>query len=926
MFIHDPLLETKFAIPISPHALMTRPRLTTLLNQGLQRQLLLVSAPAGFGKTTLLAQWQKALSQKSVVTAWVTLDKGDNYLLSFWRYVLAAFNKCQEGIATEALDAVMAPQKPRIEYALTTFINTLATSNATWVLFLDNYQAITDPEIHDSLTFLLEHLPAHLHILLATRVDPPLPLARLRAGGQLLELRTEQLRCTPEEMTRFLNEVMDLSISQDLDAQSVASTEGWLVGLQLMGLWLKKQPYPHEALKALHGSHRYVFDYLMEEVLHQQSEEVQAFLLQTSLLERLSAPLCDAVTESSNSQEMLELLERNNLFIVALDENRCWYRYQSLFAETLRYRLEQSDVAQIHALHLKASRWYARKGAINEAINHALKAHAWDETAALLEPIIQRLLWKRCELPILWQWLQQLPQEVIRIHPYLGLAYAMILFLTASPEEAIPWLQTTQEAIAFHSPAYKDVSGDVLSQNASYEKLRGEVTALEAIITSYRGADTVTLDLCSQALTYLPEEDNNARATIFLAQSLAYFAQGRAVDATCCALKASSFAQEVGDIPGAICHRSIAAYYLLLRGRLQEAHNLLQQTYQLGSVPGNFSCSAIAWANMCHAEILREWNRLDEALALTSEGMPSEEQIELLILLSTGYMQSVRLYLSRNELDAADDVFQQKRKSPLQIDSADQLAWILAVEQVRLWIAHGELERASHWVQELEWRERPRSLFACEREGVAQARVLLAQHQPSEALGVLSFLLPHAQEMERWGNVLEMLILQALAYHMQQEEIQALSILAQAVRIAEPEGYIRIFVDEGAPMQFLLSRLKDIEQRPPHYLDTVLVAFQRGKETLSTGSQEPGTVSVIGISSGQCAEHKIMQSLAETLSTREIEVLQLMEKGKSNQEIAKDLVIATNTAKRHVSNIFIKLGVNSRLQAVARARELGLIL
>lgn len=387
---HDQLLATKFFLPSSSHPLLPRPHLTSLLNEGLRRKLIFISAPAGFGKTTLVSAWVQSFSQhtpEAPYVAWVSLDESDNDPVQFWAYALTALDRQQPGLCTPLLGYLRTQQAPTppLRYVLQALINALVSRTEQFLLVLDDYHLITEPEIHSSLTYLVEHLPPQLHLILATRADPPLPLSLLRARGEVLEVRTNQLRCTPEEVMAFFKEVMGMQLPTDFIQEATTKTEGWLVGLHLIGLSLQGDTDPADLLDEVSGSQRYIVDYLLEEVLRRQPPSVQTFVLHTSLLERLSAPLCDAVLQQTDSQEILEFLERANVFVVPLDGQRRWFRYHALFAEALRSRLEQTEGEVVSTLHLRASRWYAEQGSLTEAARHALGAQDWPRVADLIE-------------------------------------------------------------------------------------------------------------------------------------------------------------------------------------------------------------------------------------------------------------------------------------------------------------------------------------------------------------------------------------------------------------------------------------------------------------------------------------------------------------------------------------------------------------
>ncbi|MFL5658751.1 MAG: LuxR C-terminal-related transcriptional regulator [Ktedonobacteraceae bacterium] len=924
LLLRDQLLATKFFVPSSSHPVIQRPQLSPLLNQGLRRKLTLISAPAGFGKTTLLSSWAQSFSQENPEAprvAWVSLDEGDNEPVLFWTYALTALDTQQPGLCAQLLaylQTLQAPQPP-VRYVLQALINTLASRTEQFLLVLDDYHLITQNEVHSSLTYLVEHLPPQLHIVLATRVDPPLPLSLLRARGEMLEVRTDQLRCTPEEVLAFFSKVMGMHLPADIVGEVTARTEGWLVGLQLVGLSLQGHTDPVDLLHEVSGRERYILDYLLEEVLQRQPEPVQRFLLHTSILERLSTSLCDALLQRMDSQQMLEFLERANVFVVPLDGQRRWYRYHALFAEALRLRLEQTEGEALSALHLRASHWYAEQGYFSEAARHTISAGDWTWAADLIEQEYT-FTWGSSEHALLRHWLEKLPVEVVRSRPRLCLAYAKTLFMVAPYTTIERWLHDAERALRAALPTSpNETAGPGAlppSARQEWDNLLGEIAAYSAIITGYYlGEGTASLAFCQQALAHLSEQNLIVRAEVAYAQSLAAHSSGDIVAALQSTRGATALAQAARNISSTILYTSRTAYSLLVQGKLHEVVQVAEQAALLAITPVGLPHAMVSSAYIFHAEVLRQWNRLDEALSLALQAVQLDEQTETIVTLYLGYTELMRVYLARGEMEAAHIAFQHAEEALAKTYYVPyRRAVYVIVDWMQFWLASGEVDRATHWAEELAQQTRVPSPLARERQDVARARLLLAQKRPTEALSLLEPLQVIAEQQERLSHVIEMKVLQALAYQMRQQEPEALGALAQAVRLAEPEGYIRCFVDEGAPMGALLSRLRGQEGKhePAPYVDTLLAAFLqdgRGPE------HQPG----------QSQQHLAVQSLLEPLSGRELEVLHLMVQGNSNREIAQSLVLSIDTVKSHMSSIFSKLGVHTRVQAVVRARALGLL-
>ena len=914
----DQLLTTKFFVPASSHALISRTRLFALLNEGLSRPLTLVSAPAGFGKSTLVAAWVQSKPVESPQVAWVSLDEGDNDPVRFWSYVLTALERCQPGTYQPLLPALRR-QHCSLPYLLTALLNTWVEHNEPQLLVLDDYHVITEPALHTSLTSVIERLPPQVHVVLITRVDPPLKLSRLRGHDQVFEIRTDSLRYTPEETHAFLRDVMGIHLEPHEVEQVAARTEGWPMGLQLVGLSLRGHVTPQALLAQMSGTQRYIMDYLTEEVLQQQTAEIQAFLLRTSILVQLTSSLCDAVMGKAGSQQILETLERANVFLVPLDGERRWYRYHALFAEALHARLEQGEERQtIHDLHRRACDWYAGHGSVREAIEHAFQAQDWPRAADLIELATQVLVLGTSGSPTALSWLRQLPAAVVGQRPHLCLFYVRMLFLAARFQEALSCLDVTEAALT-------DAGTTSRSGLPEHERkvFLGELLSYRAVIAGHYGESQRARSLSQQALLSLTDQNVYEQASIASALALAALAEGEISTGIHHALKVSTMMQAVESMGAAISFLCIAASLLHLQGQLRAAWQTYQDAIALGRGPENVPFVAVGLAYAYQADLLREWNRLDEALEFALRGLHLAEQGGYnIVYLGRGYQALVRTYLSQGKLEAAQATLQEMLQLPLLVQNPYQQAALTSVEQVRLWIAGGEGERAVHWAVGLDRRERPRAPLASEREEVALVRVCLLQEQSAEALTRLERVLKRATAQQRWDQVIEARLLQALAYQVNQQEHEALSALAEAVRLAEPEGYICSFIDEGNPMETLLSSLRTQEQKqgPTPYLDTVLASFSSS----ALHKEQPHPEFHTSPSSLHLP-HEQAYPLLDPLSEREQEVLHLLAQGASNQEIAEQLVVTAATVKFHVSHILSKLQARNRTQAVARARSLGLL-
>jgi LuxR family maltose regulon positive regulatory protein len=908
----DRLFEAKLLVPLPSQSLVDRPSLIALLNVGLQRRFILVSAACGFGKTTLLSAWVRSFAPDDPQVAWVSLDVGDNLPAQFWRYVLTALDRSQPGGATLPFTFLDEEPQPAWQSMLSALINSIAQRNKRTVLVLDNYDKITEPTIHALISSLIEHLPLTLCVVLSTSIDPPFSLTRLRVWAQIQEIRAEQLRYSQEEAATFLRDVMGFQASEQDIQEVYTRTQGWWAGLQLAALALPGRTNLMDLLRELQGSQHAILEYLMHEVLQHQPPLVQTFLLRTSILERLSPSLCNALLEPQEHQPTLEELDHANLFLMPLDREHNWYAYYPLFAEALRYQLSQTFPDLIPTLHLQASQWYEAHHFESESIQHALSAQAWPRVTELIEHIPSQYIWSRLKVPF---WIKQLPSDVVRARPRLCLAYAQASFWNVPPNITKGWLRDARAAwVVLHSREESSLGATPARESEAPTRLLGEIAALQAVVAGFYDGDAgTTRACCNEALTHLVEQQQAAHLQVVFAQSLADLSQGNFERAIQNMQAGSRLARTEGDAAVANISLSRASWDIFMTGRLHKTWRFIQHTLQLLQTPDGHLPATACWSHARQADILREWNRLEEAQHIINHAIQVGEQAEIRALLPHAYTVLLRLALSQGALEEAATANQLQESSWKVMPSSYRYVMYSYLEQIRFWLASGDLERAKYLIKDWEREEPLVSSLAQERLCIARARVWLAESQPDNVLALLTPLVERAKDTERWAHVLEMWVLLIQAYQMRQQQQEALAMLAQAVSLAAPEGYIRRFVDEGAPMADLLHELRKQKQQrgPTPYLDTLLAAFKDVREAppmhLDSRTQlNPG------------------QPLLDPLSVREHEVLQLIARGASNQEIAKTLVISIDTVRHHVSNILSKLEVTNRTQAVARAYALGL--
>jgi LuxR family maltose regulon positive regulatory protein len=903
------LLTTKISVPPLRLNVVTRTRLTERLNAAMKSPLALIVAPAGWGKTTLLSAWHAGVSLNDWSLAWVSLDTGDNNPIRFWTYVLAALNTLHPGVGETPLALMYASSSPPIEDVLTSLLNALIQLPTETVLVLDDYHLIEAEVIHDALMYLVEHLPPNMHLVIASRSEPLLPLARLRARGALTELRADNLRFTSGETTAFLTEVMGLPLSAEEVAALEAHTEGWIAGLHLAALSMQGRDDLADFIAAFTGSHRYVVDYLVEEVLLRQPEEVQDFLMQTCLLDRLSGPLCDAVRERENSQALLELVERTNLFLVPLDDERQWYRYHHLFAEVLRTRLKQLQPIVIPELHSRASRWYEQHKLFDEAVTHALAIPDIDRAALLIEHYAQFTNFPS-QFQILLGWLNRLPDALVRTHPYLCIMHAITFMLTHQLEKSSDRLQDAERCLEVEMPAEQR------------RTIVGQLAAFRSQLARLLGDYEWCVPLAQQALELLPETKEMSLTLMLRASALgtaanAYLVDGDMTPATEHFVETTlASVRALGNLPTTIRSISNLARLQLLQGRLRQATVTIEQAAQLARGHGGLQ-ALINGADYYFilGDLLREWNQLDRAEQQLEQGMGlvKETATADAEMITRGYMTLARLQQARRQstrvretLDAFTMVSRQRGYAPYL--AAQGIAMRAQIE-----LAQGNLAAAIHWADTSGLSVKDELSYPRERQYLALARVRIAQGRAhptgsflSEALALLARLLKDAELKMRLSSLLEILLLHALALDAQGNHSESLAAISRALTLAEPEGYIRLFIDEGAPVKALLRQV-DAHGITPGYVATLLEA---------SGEQKLADSHLNTLRSNE---------LKEPLTQREYEVLQLLMDGASNREIAQQLVLSVNTVKKHVYNICGKLGVQSRTQAIAKTRALNLL-
>ncbi|MEJ2357628.1 MAG: LuxR C-terminal-related transcriptional regulator [Deinococcales bacterium] len=915
------VLTIKLHAPPHRAELVPRSRLFERLDEGAQRKLTLVSAPAGFGKTTLVSAW---LGARSPAAAWLTLDAADADPVRFLTYLVEALRTVEPGLGDEVLAALRSPRPPPTTWLVTEVLNDVTSLSRDTVLVLDDYHLLDARAVDEALTALLEHLPPRLHLVLTTRADPELRLARLRARGQLTELRARDLRFTAEETATFLNGLMGLELSHEDLAALEARTEGWIAGLQLAALSMRGRDDLPGFIRAFAGDHRYIVDYLVEEVLQRQPEPVRRFLLETSILERLSGPLCDAVTRGQGGEEMLHALERANLFLVPLDDRRLWYRYHPLFADVLQAHLGQERADDVRALHQRASVWYEADGSLSDAVHHALTGDD-DERAARLIEGSWRSMDSTFQSAAWLAWVRALPEELVRARPVLGAGYAWALLNAGELEasearlgEVERWLASVAPPAGPWPPA--DAEPPSVDEDA-LRSLPGTVASARAYLALATGDPARSVAHARRALGLLPASDHVGRGVPLGILALAHWANGDLDDAHRILSDAMEGLRAAGQAAAGISGVFALADIRLTQGRLRDARRIHEEALRFVAERPEPVLPGMAELHVGLAQVDREQGELEaadahlrEAEALGEHAVLPGDEARL-----RSAMARLEAGLGRSEraLELLDEAERLRIRSPM-----PDLRPVPAL-RARVWLEQGRLEEAQAWMRERALPAWDGLGFVREFEHLVAARLLLALHRRDrsdaaidEAERLLEGLLEAAEQGGRTGSAIEILVLQALARQARDDVPSALLPLADALGRAEPEGHVRTFVDEGPPMEALL---REAVRRG-------VATGQAGRLLAAFGPAGGGSPATRSHASGSAATGSAATgSLVDALTEREQDVLRLLETELSGPEMARELRVSLNTVRTHVKNVYSKLGASNRRSAVRRARDLDLL-
>lgn len=942
------LFAPKLYIPPARAGLVFRPRLIALLGEKAKCPLVLVAAPAGYGKTTLLSQW---IGHAQPHVAWLSLDAADTDPMRFWRHVFATLGRVAPYVGEYEASVLQGSQPPSPDRVATCLANAALMLREDITLVLDDYHFITNQDIHDALALLLDHLPPPLHLIIAARSDPPLPVARLIAHAQATRLDVNDLRFTAEEVSAYLAQFTDLGLSARDMVELETHTEGWITGLQLTTLSLRAHGDIPGVLRAFTaGTHPALVDYLVEEVLQRQPEDVQTFLLCTSLLDRLSGPLCEVILGHDHAlgarpadgqeagQALLERLERANLFLIPLDAERQWYRYHHLFAEVLSVRFRREQPTHALAVHRRAAAWYERTGLFAQAIQHALAAQDFSHAAAMIEHVAEPLM-HRGEVTTVLGWLDTLPDDVVRSNARLCVLHAMLLRHTGRLHIAEARLQDAERALASMRPPIQTGVSQHLPVELPREARRvlGQINYIRGTIASNQREYLQARERYRQALDLLPAEgddredqvdcENTLALREEIALQLAYIADFEAgLEAGIAAFQqVKAMSLTAGRSQGVIAAQCGLAILLRNHGRLHEAAAEYRSAVRLALEQPGGPLPEVSQIHMGLGAVLYNWNDLDAASSHLSEALRLHERWGDMGVWARCQELLGRIKAAQGDLDGVREVLGRIEQMGRRVTLRPNLVARAAASCAALWLAVGDVDQARQWIREARVSVQDELSPVREYRHLILAYVLLAQGAVDDVLPFLDRLYDAAAARDEVDSMLRIRVAQALGHQAQHDIARATRFLLEALVLAEPGGYIRPILDSGPRVATLLAHAARVRRKVPQSVSrqgsvpAPTVSLPYVKRLMDAAEAQ-------GDARRSAADRLTNTHFAvEPLANRELEILRLVASGMSNDEIARDLVLESSTVKWHLTNIYGKLNVRSRTQAAVQARALGLL-
>ena len=937
----QPLLRTKISIPQTPSEFVQRPRLTERINQGVKGPLTLLTASAGYGKTNLLIEWAKNTHN---LPAWLTLDRQDNDLVHFFRYLVAALQSLEPQVGDEALEFIQSTKGSGLEVGLTLLINEITTLPNELVIILDEFQNLDDPAILQGIAFLLKHLPPNLHLVLASRYEPPLNLASMRAKGKVVELSTEDLRFRREEIGEYFQQFIGVQLPEETILALERRTDGWITALQMAALSLQHQSDPVAVLDNLQGDAHYLVDFLAEEVLDRQPDEIRQFLLRSSILDTLTGPLCEAVVQPDAQpgygMVMLDRLEHANLFITALDEKHEWFRYHLIFADFLRHIHEEINPAEIPELHKRAVLWFEENANLDEAFRHALAINDMEWAANVIERNSQTMI-KAGEISSLTRWISKLPEEIIHQHPHLSIVYAWGLIVAYQPDQACHWLDEVQNLLEYFNdqngktPILEVPSVLMRINQEDLPTLHGEFAICESALAIMNSDLEQASEFSREAALYLKKENPFIHSLLALDDSYYFILSGNTDKAINSLQDTIRIARQANNLLVQIIAICQLAETQALQGQLSQALVTSQKAEYIALRPDGTPFPLAGLIDVGIGKILLERNELDEAHDFLERGYQSTRSLWSISGLDA-LVSLARLHQAIGEISVAQEIIAEASQMTLSIESSQWDDVAVCTLAVKLALQRNDLETAQQWWQKGKFPELngtiplekyPYIIF--ENLILTQARFLLVQGDASgnlqnvqQALELLEMLSLESVRLRRITSQIEIFILMAMAQSALKND-RAKKTMLCALALGEPEGFRRIYLDEGLRLLDLLLQCRSAQPDQSYHLPSLSFI----DELIKTIQSESDVRQLTQLSTKQPVSSILTKETEGLipLSAREMDVLTLIAEGKSNQEISAQLYLALNTVKRHAYNIYTKLEVKNRTQAVSKARQLGLI-